>query len=429
MPETPSGHRILSAVHRTVFMLLFYYAARERKPMLEFYEPVLNLSDPEHHNTLGVILSLKDPVDGEVLRSVVEELRTRFPYFYVKADCRGGDPVTVPNDLPMTVRNTWEPVRFNTEAANFHLGAWKYEDRRLAFEIPHSLTDGAGILPYVKSAMYLYLSRTTGRTFDPAGFRLPGDVIPESETGNPFANLNITGTEVPLYRKKPIPDFFRLTDGTDRNKRVFCLKFHESQIMQYCREFDSTPNVFVSVMLAKAARRRDPGSDKTVTVSVCVDHKAMLGNHDNYRCFAGEAVLDFPKSRYLDDVAKACTRARGQLMLQAQPENSLWAVGQMKRRLPLPSPDLAQESICVSYPNSRSFGPLDPWIEELYIMTSLSKITDILCIVTCVNHSFFIALMQPFSSDRYFRCFLEELDLAGVRYEMLRSEPLRMSGI
>ena len=397
--------------------------------MLEFYEPVLNLSDPEHHSTMGVILSLKEPVNGEVLRSVVEKLRVRFPYFYVKAVRKESDPVPVPNDLPMTVRNTWEPVRFNTEATNFHLAAWKYKDHRLAFEIPHSLTDGAGILPYVKSAMYLYLSETTGRTFDPAGFRLPGDVIPESETGNPFANLNITGTEVPLYRKKPIPDFFRLTDGTDRNKRVFCLKFHESQIMQYCREFDSTPNVFVSVMLAKAARRRDPGSDKTVTVSVCVDHKAMLGNHDNYRCFAGEAVLDFPRSRDLDDVAKACTLARGQLMLQAQPENSLWAVGQMKRRLPLPSPDLAQESICVSYPNSRSFGPLDPWIEELYIMTSLSSITDILCIVTCVNHSFFIALMQPFSSDRYFRCFLEELDLAGVRYEMLRSEPLRMSGI
>ena len=397
--------------------------------MLEFYEPILNLSDPEHHSTMGVILSLRDPVNGEVLRSVVEKLRARFPYFYVKASCKGDEPVTVPNDLPMTVRNTWEPVRFNTEATNFHLAAWKYEDCRLAFEIPHSLTDGAGILPYVKSAMYLYLSETSGRTFDPAGFRLPGDVIPESETGNPFAHLDITGTEVPLYRKKPIPDFFRLTDGTDRNKRVFCLKFHESQIMQYCREFDSTPNVFVSVMLAKAARRWDPGSDKTVTVSVCVDHKAMLGNHDNYRCFAGEAVLDFPKSRDLDNITKACTLARGQLMLQAQPENSIWAVGQMKRRLPPPSPDLAQESICVSYPNSRSFGPLDPWIEELYIMTSLSKITDILCIITCVNHSFFIALMQPFSSDRYFRCFLEELGLAGIRHEVLRSEPLRMSGI
>ena len=397
--------------------------------MPEFYEPVLNLSDPEHHSTMGVILSLKDPVDGNVLRSAVEKLRVRFPYFYVKAAFKGGDPVTVPNDLPMTVRNTWEPARFNTEATNFHLAAWKYEGHRLAFEIPHSLTDGAGILPYVKSVMYLYLSETTGRTFDPAGFRLPGDPIPESETGNPFGNLNINGTEVPLYQKRPITDFFRLADGTDRNKRGFCLKLHESQILQYCREYDSTPNVFASVMLAKAARRWNPGSEKPVTVSVCVDHKAMLGNHDNYRCFAGEILLAFPKSINLDDVSEACTIARGQLLLQAQPENSLWAVGRMMRRLPPPSPDIARASICVSYPNSRSFGPLDPWIEELYIMTSLSKITDILCMITCINHHFFIALMQPFSSDRYFRCFLEELERAGICCEVLRSEPLRMSGI
>ncbi len=44
--------------------------------MREYYEPVLNLSDPEHHNTMGVILALKDPVDGEILRSAVEALRS-----------------------------------------------------------------------------------------------------------------------------------------------------------------------------------------------------------------------------------------------------------------------------------------------------------------------------------------------------------------
>lgn len=397
--------------------------------MLEFYEPVLNLSDPEHHSTMGVILSLKEPVNGEVLRSVVEKLRVRFPYFYVKPVRKGSDPVPVPNDLPMTVRNTWEPVRFNTEAANFHLAVWKYKDHRLAFEIPHSLTDGAGILPYVKSAMYLYLSETTGRAFDPAGFRLPGDVIPESETGNPFGNLNIDGTEVPLYRKKPIPDFFRLTDDTDRNKHVFCLRIPESQIMQYCREYDSSPNVFLSVILARAARRWDPVSGKTITVSVCIDHKAMLGNHDNYRCFVGDIVLDFPKCRNLDDITKACTLARGQLMLQAQPENSLWEIKQMKRMLPLPPPDIAQASICISYINNRSFGLLDPYIEEQYVVTSLSKITDVLCVISCLNHSFFLAFMQPYSSDGYFRCFLDELDLAGISYEALGSEPLRMCGI
>ena len=397
--------------------------------MLEFYEPLLDFSVPEHQSILGMILSLRDPVDGESLRCAVEEMRARFPYFYVKAMYKGNDLVTVPNDLPMTVRNTWEPIRLHSEASNYHLAAWKYEGRRLAFEIHHALTDGSGVLPYIRSTMFLYLSKVTGQTFDPAGFCLPGDEIPESETGNPFSEPYIESAGAPLYQKKPIPDFFRLTDTADTDKTVFYVKLSEAQIMRYCRDYDGSPNVILSVLLAKAARRWDPGCEKTVTVSVCVNHKAMLGNHNNYRMFVGEAILDFPMKLDMNDLTKACTIARGQLILQAQPENSLWAIKQMKRKLPPPSPDIAQESICVSCINSINFGPLDPCIEELYIVTSLTKITDILCEITCINHSFFLAFMQPFSSEKYFRCFLDELDAEGIRYEILRSEPLRMCGI
>ena len=101
----------------------------------------------------------------------------------------------------------------------------------------------------------------------------------------------------------------------------------------------------------------------------------------------------------------------------------------MKKGLLSPSPDIPQASICISYPGGRSFGPLDPWIDEFYIMTSLSKITDILCEITCVGHHFFLAFMQPLSSPDYFRCFLEELTSAGMQYELLRSEPLRLCNI
>ena len=278
--------------------------------MLAFYEPLLNLSDPEHHNTMGAILSLRDPVDGDILRYAVEAMRARFPYFYVKPAYRGDDLITVPNDLPMTVRNTWEPVRLHSEASNCHLAAWKYEGRRLAFEIHHALTDGPGVMPYVKSTMFLYLSKATGQTFDPAGFRLPGDLIPGSETGNPFSGLDIDNTEAPLYQKKPIPDFFRITDAAGAGKTVFYVKLSEAQVMQYCRDYDGSPNVLISVMLAKAARRWNPESKKTITVSVCIDHKAMLGVHPNYRMFVGEALLDFPKARDMEDFAKTCTIAR-----------------------------------------------------------------------------------------------------------------------
>ena len=62
----------------------------------------------------------------------------------------------------------------------------------------------------------------------------------------------------------------------------------------------------------------------------------ILGNHDNYRMFAGDVTLDFPKSRNLDDITRECTIARGQLMLQAQPENSMWKIKQLKQMLPPP---------------------------------------------------------------------------------------------
>ena len=65
--------------------------------MKEFYEPMLYLSSPEHPNTMGVLAVLTEAVDGELLRDVVEELRTRFPYFYVKAELRENDLFPVPN--------------------------------------------------------------------------------------------------------------------------------------------------------------------------------------------------------------------------------------------------------------------------------------------------------------------------------------------
>jgi len=397
--------------------------------MPEFYEPHLDFSVSEYQSILGVILSLRDPVDGEILRCAVEEMKERFPYFYVRAVHKGKALVPVPNDLPMTVRNTWEPIRLHSEASNGHLAAWKYEDRRLAFEIHHVLTDGSGVLPYIRSTMFLYLSKATGQTFDPAGFHLPGELIPESETGNPFGELDTDRVNGPLYQKKPIPDFFRLMDAANAGKTVFYVKLSEAQVMQCCRDYDGTPNVLLSVLLVKAARRWNPESEKPVTVSVCVNRKAMLGIQNNYRMFTGEAILDFPKDRDMEDITKECTIARGQLMLQAQPENILWDIIQMKRMLPQPSPDNAQASICISYALGRSFGPLDPYITELYVVTSLSKITDVLCEITCINNHFFLAFMQPYSSEMYFRCFLAELDSIGISYEVLRSEPLRMCGI
>ena len=410
--------------------------------MKEFYEPMLYLSTPEHPNTMSVVAELKEPIDGNILNSVVEALRVRFPYFYVKAVARDNDVYPVPNPLPMTVRNSWEPINFNSQESNYHLAAWKYDGTRLAVEISHSLTDGAGILPYVKSALYLYLCRKTGLELDPAGIHLPGEEIPASETGNPFAGMDIDGAEEPMYTKKPIEDFYRVKREGDPQPQIHCIKMAESQLIRYCRDFDGSPNAMIAVLLARAARKYDPDSEKTVSVSVAIDHKAMLGARENYRLFANVIELDFPKSRSLDDLMQSCTVARGQMMLQAQPENSLWALKNRKLtyaklgQLPLEmklgviakSAGNTRWTFSVSYVNSRSLGAIDPYLDAVYVIAE-PGVYDIGCEIFCNDHNFFLTIMQSFSADRFVELFLDELSSVGIDYDVLHKEPLRLCGI
>lgn len=410
--------------------------------MKEFYEPMLYLSTPEHPNTMCVIARLKEPIDGDILQSVVQELSVRFPYFYVKAVVRDNDVYPEHNPLPMTVRNTWDPIAFNSAQSNYHLAAWKYEGTRVALEISHSLTDGAGVFPYVKSVLYLYLTRKTGEALDPEGIRLPKEAIPESETGNPFAALDIDGAKESLYVKPTVEDFLRIKAEGDLTPQVHYVKLKESQLIEYCRDFDGSPNAMIAVMFARAARKYDPDNEKTVSVSVAIDHKAMLGSYDNYRLFANVIELDFPKSRSLNDLMKSCTMARGQMMLQAQPENSLWAMKQRKltyaklEQLPLEiklgaiakSAGLPRWTFSVSYVNSRSFGSLDPYIEGLSVVAD-PGVFDVGCEISCINHHFFLTIIQSFTADRFVELFLRELSSVGIDCEVLRKEPLHLCGI
>ena len=410
-----------------------------------FYEASVCMCTPENPNTMGICATLTEPVNGAALREAVERLRERFPYFYVQVKQEGNNLIVVPNDLPVVIRDRWDPILLCSAEANYHLLSFKYEGSRLAAEVSHSITDGAGFLPYFKSVLYVYLSAVTGQTFNPAGFRLPGDEIPEAETGNPFAGIDLDAAEEPLYQKPPITDYFRLENPEEGGKRActaFYLRFPEEPVMRYCRENDASPNVLFSVLLARAARRFDPANEKTVSCLISVDNKAQLGNFENYRMAVDTAYVDMPKSQADYDISKACTKARGQLMLQAQPENVMYTLKTRKagyekmEQMPLQMcVDIHKQyigahraSFCVSYANSRSFGPLDPYIREVYLLSE-PKVTDVMIELSCINHQFFAMFGQPFSSEGFFRAFLAELEDAGIPCDLMRKEPFRLSGV
>lgn len=134
----------------------------------------------------------------------------------------------------------------------------------------------------------------------------------------------------PSSAKDPAIDFHRLGEGADSDPHIAYIRLPETQFMERCKDNAASPNAFLSVLFARAVRHYDLASEKTVSVSVSVDHKAMLGNYDSYRMASGSAELGFPKDMPLDDLKEACAVARKQLNEQTQPENSLWTMRQMK---------------------------------------------------------------------------------------------------
>ena len=269
--------------------------------MKNYYDPMLFASTPEHPGIAGVMAVLKEEIDVAILQEVVESLRDRFPYFYVRPAVEDNELIAVPNPLPIIVRNTWEPTRLVSKEANYHMTAFKYEGTAFAMETSHLLTDGAGLIPYFMSVLYCYLSRKTGETFDPEGFRLPGQPIPETEIGDPFPGLDLESAK-PFYKKKPIPIFYRLSKRyKDKGhiEKSFFLKIPEEGMIRICKEKDGSPNALIAVLLAKAIRKLDPDSQKTILCAVAINHKAMLGNHENYRLFSDSVNIDFQKKHVI----------------------------------------------------------------------------------------------------------------------------------
>ena len=412
--------------------------------MPAYYEPMLFESTPQHPHSMGIMATLTEPVDGEILTEVVQDLRERFPYYYVRAMVSENDLKVVPNPLPMVVRNSWEPTYLHSTETNYHMAAFKYEGNSVAFEVSHLITDGSGVIPYFKSVLYLYLSRKTGIQFDPAGFRLPGDPIPETEMGEPF---QINFDDLPEFYKKDIPsEYYRVHEALQKKPHEgnnIYLKLPEEKVLEVCRENDANPDVFFSVLLARAVRRMDQDSDKPVIIGVAVNHKEVLGNYDNYRDLSDVVYLDFSKERENEPLDKMCTVARGQLMLQIQPENSQNYLKELQdkvaqmSKIPLPMKSVminvsldytTRGTACVSGINDRSFGPLDPYIREVFVLGEADAF-DVQLETACINGSFCLLFAQNFMSEAYFDAFLQELEEAGIPVEIVRKDQSPLSGV
>ena len=109
----------------------------------EYYDPIVQKSTSYNPYIAGPYVALKEPIDVALLSEVIEELRTRFPYFYGKVNIEDDDLVIVPNPLPIVVRDSWEPIKLFSNKSNYHFMSVKVDGNRFVIEFSHALSDGA----------------------------------------------------------------------------------------------------------------------------------------------------------------------------------------------------------------------------------------------------------------------------------------------
>ncbi|MDO5134267.1 MAG: hypothetical protein Q4D81_15000 [Eubacteriales bacterium] len=110
---------------------------------------------------------------------------------------------------------------------------------------------------------------------------------------------------------------------------------------------------------------------------------------------------------------------------------------ELMSRLPLPLKSMmvnaalafsSRGTACVSYADSRSFGPLEPYIREVFFLAEADAF-DVQIEVACINGSFCLLFAQSFLSEVYFEAFLQELDEAGIPVEIIRKDQCPLSGV
>ena len=413
----------------------------------EYYDPIVQKSTSYNPYIAGPYVALKEPIDVALLSEVIEELRTRFPYFYGKVNVEDDDLVIVPNPLPIVVRDSWEPIKLFSNESNYHFMSVKVDGNRFAIEFSHALSDGTGFLAYLKSLLFCYLTRKTGKKFDPTGFHLPGEEIPESETGNPFAGFDLDSVELSVPDTLSPDQIYRFSEekiGERNHNNVVFMQMPESTVMNYCKQKGTTPNVLISTLLVRAMRRFDPESKKVIRVGVAIDGKSIVGNMNNYRAFPEFAHLDYYKEQENIDLEETLKTKRDQLKAEASVEKILHLVKgvklgwEMLSQFPLQTKiDFTQKafiqraqtvSVVVSYVKTKTFGPLDPYVQELYGIAEPCY-EDVVCELKCLNNTFFLSYIQSFEDKTLFNFLLNEFEKINIPYEIKRIEPLILSGV
>lgn len=411
-----------------------------------FYELRKNLP---YNTSVRVVVEMTEEVDGDILADAANIAIKRYPYFSVSVERGKSKFVLNHNDRPIVVMKTKNPSPFlGSEEVNYHLNYIDYSDNSIYFNMSHSIAGLCGIIPWIKSVLYQYITNKYGVTLDAAGINLPdSDFLPgefafpmpeELPDVSPIGNCNLP------MGYFPAGDYIAAMKNPDKSgDGYYRIQMKQSELMKYVRANDGSPATIISALMFKAMAPLFPEDEPLITCGMACNYRESVNCPNTYRDLTRPLHIQYKRS-YLDyPIDKLGTITRGMIMLQSQPENSIHEVKELlKYHEKIDSLNSLEEkcAFCleegrftkgckdtynVSYVGQTDFGDMQKYIDAMYSIAFGHLVVEI----NAMRDMFFLNFHQIVKNDSYINAFLNIMDDVGLSYSISEFKEKNIAGL
>ena len=280
--------------------------------------------------TVRMKFYLDSRVDEMLLEKAAQEAIKRFPYFSVKVGLDEGQNYTLEhNDKPISVIPEKDGrLTLGSSEVNEHLFAITYRDNCIWFNFSHSVCGAKGALYWVKTTLYLYMTKRYGSIEAPKDLKLPGTPVTGEETAFPDADklptdepiVRYTGGDTNLHLPRTLKYLFM---PCIKDNYFYQIQIPSKEFMDYAKRIDGTPNTILTAMMFKVTSKMFKEKEGTFLAGrIAVDYSKDIGAGLSYRDFIRFVHIRYEWSMKDEPIEKLNMRARGAVITQNAPELS-----------------------------------------------------------------------------------------------------------
>ena len=414
------------------------YEAKIRGTEMKDYQPESYLLYDRPYN-VRIRIELKEAVDGKLLSEAADRVIKRYPYFSVCVTVnKEGKYVIEPNHRPFVVSETRTPnFALGSEEVNFHMASIDYTENIIFFNVSHSLAGACGIMPWVKSVLYQYMTEKYQLSLYASGVNLPDSELLPGETAFPaFENL----PEVePFAEYKGGSGYFLTQDYREAAQNpgsggngYYCMEIQQSELMQYVRANDASPGTIISVFMFKALDSLFSPEIPVITCGMAHNFRDLAGCPNTYEDLTRTLHIKYTRDMADWSTEKLGTITRGMVMVQSQAENAIYDLKKLMEYHnqidSIPTLEKKREfcrtqgkfigavrdTFNVSYVGRSDWGSLEAYMKSVYTVTNGHLNVEI----NSCNDKFFLCFHQVVDNKGYFEAFRKVLDEEGISYQV-----------